>query len=120
MRYKAYPKQAIISRMRLSGSPVSNSSSASQGPSFWDITQWPQRWEEGAQELEKTAPGKLITAPIRLPEAVLTSTISTVKEVPQVVKSVTKIIPILAISAGILGAGYIVYKVTKGKKQSAQ
>lgn len=86
------------------------------GSSLFDVTKWPQYWETGAKELEKTAPGRLITAPIRLPEAVFTSATETVKQVPDVLKTVTKSIPMILLAAVVLGGGFVVYKFTKGKR----
>jgi hypothetical protein len=105
--YRLYPKQAIIAAMRRRGRIAGDSS-------FWDITQWPKWWSSGAKELDQSAIGKLVTAPIELPEAVLSSTAKTVQEVPGVVRNVSKAIPIIAVTAGILGVAFLVYKV-KGK-----
>jgi hypothetical protein len=67
-------------------------------------------WEEGAKELEKTAPGKLITAPIRLPEAVFTSAQKTVTALPNVMKAVPWVLIILAVGVG----GYLIFAGRKG------
>jgi hypothetical protein len=69
-------------------------------------------WEEGAKELEKTAPGKLITAPIRLPEAVFTSATETVKQAPKLAKTLPWVLIILAVGVG----GYLVFAGRKGTK----
>jgi hypothetical protein len=89
-----------------------------KAPSFWDVSKWPEWWEKGAKELEKTSPGKLITAPIRLPEAILTATTKTVQEVPGTVRKVANTLPILAISAAVIGGGYLAYKFKKEGKFS--
>jgi len=106
---KPYNKQAIIAVMKrreLLGATT-------KGPSILDVSKWPQWWESGAKELEKTAPGRIITAPVRLPEAVLTSTTKTVQEVPSVVRSVSNVVPFVALAAGGLGIAYIVYSMKK-------
>jgi hypothetical protein len=113
MSLKPYNKQAIIAIMKrrelLSGA-------ATKGPSILDISKWPQWWEAGAKELEKTSPGRIITAPVRLPEAILTSSTKTVQEVPKAVNMVSRSIPIILIVAGIGGAGYVAYKTGLFKK----
>ena len=86
-------------------------------PSFFDISQWGKYWESGAKELEKSAPGRLITAPIRLPAAVVSTTQKTIEQVPKALDAVTKAVPLIAISALVLGAGFLVYKFSKGKKE---
>jgi hypothetical protein len=104
--YQAYPKQAIKRAMRrreLAGSV----------PSLFNVSKWPQWWETGAKELEKTTPGKIITAPIRLPEAVITATKKTVEQVPGVVKSASNALPIIAVGCVLLGAGYLIYTMKK-------
>lgn len=75
-----------------------------------------EMWEAGAKELEKTAPGKIITAPIRLPAAVLTSTEQTVKEVPNIAKGVSRALPILIVSATLIGGGYLLYRYKTTRK----
>lgn len=113
MSLKPYNKQAIIAIMKrrelLSGA-------ATKGPNIFDVTKWPQWWEAGAKELEKTSPGRLITAPIRLPEAILTSSTKTVQEVPKVVNVVSRSIPLILVVAGVGGAGYLAYKTGLFKK----
>ena len=121
MNYKPYNKRALsfaINRRDSLGAETVVSPPAKKSTvSFWDISKWPERWESGAKELEKSSPGKLITAPIRLPEAVLSATMDTVKEVPKVVKSVSNVVPFVALAASLAGIGYIVYMVKKdGKK----
>jgi hypothetical protein len=115
MALKPYNKQAIIAVMKrrelLTGE-------ATKAPSILDVTKWPQWWEEGAKELEKTSPGRLITAPVRLPEAVITSTTKTVKEIPGTVHNISRAIPFLIILAGVGGAGYFAYKTGLLKKLS--
>src|SRR4030043_678170 len=113
MALKPYNKKAIIAVMKrrelLTGE-------ATKAPSILDFSKWPQWWESGARELEKTSPGRLITAPVRLPEALVTSTTKTVQEVPSVIKTVTNTLPIILIIAGIGGAGYFAYKAGMFKK----
>lgn len=87
-----------------------------KAPAWWDITKWPQWWETGAKELEKTAPGKVITAPIRLPEAVISATKKTVEQVPGIVGNVKKVIPILAVGAVVIGGVIMFDKFSKSKK----
>lgn len=96
-RYKIYPKQRVMAVLR-------GDERIGKGKSVFQL------WEEGAKELEKTAPGKLITAPIRLPAAVVTSTEKTVEQVPGVVKNVSRTLPFLIITAGILGGGFLFYQ----------
>jgi hypothetical protein len=147
MKYKPYNKQALIAVMQrqkmlgddfnvtttppapasgidwssvITSTPTSEvAAPAASAPSFWDVSKWPSMWESGAQELEKTAPGRLITAPIRLPEAVLTATSKTVQEVPNVVKTVERTLPIIAIAAVVIVGGIAYYKFSKGKKGAA-
>jgi hypothetical protein len=69
-------------------------------------------WEEGAKELEKTAPGRLITSPIRLPGAVVSSAEKVVSTLPSIVKTVPWVLLILAIGAG----GYLIFAGRKGTK----
>jgi hypothetical protein len=107
---KPYNKQAIIAVMNRRDELLG---AATKKPSIFDVTKWPQWWETGAKELEKTAPGRIITAPVRLPEAVLTSTTKTVQEVPGVVRSVSNVVPFVALAAGGLGIAYIVYSMKK-------
>jgi hypothetical protein len=108
MKYKAYPKQAIIAamrrRMRLSGAPAKFV--PTKAPSILDFSKWPQWWEAGAKELEKTAPGQLITAPVRIPAAVVSSTKKTVEAVPTAVRGVSYALPFIAIAAVLIGGGY--------------
>jgi hypothetical protein len=105
MSYKAYPKRQIIAAMRrremLSGS------------SILDVTKWPQWWDMGAKELEKTTPGKIITAPIRLPETIITATKKTVEQVPGVVKSASNTLPIIAVACILAASGYLVYTMRR-------
>jgi hypothetical protein len=111
---KPYNKQAIIAAMRRRELLLG---AATKAPSFWDVSKWPQWWEAGAKEIEKSAPGRIITAPIRLPEAVVTSTKKTVEEVPRVVKSVSMVVPFVALAAAVLGSAYIVYRFKEDKKE---
>jgi hypothetical protein len=69
-------------------------------------------WEEGAKELEKTGIGKVITAPVRLPEAVFTATKETVAQAPKIAKTLPVILIILAAGA----AAYLVFAGRKGVK----
>lgn len=107
MEYKAYNKQVL-------GAVVS-SFKPSPAPSFWDITQWGRRWESGAADLEKSTPGKIVTAPVRLTEAVLTSAKKTVEQAPDILKTVTKTLPILAVGAVAVGGAILFFKFA-GKK----
>jgi hypothetical protein len=88
-----------------------------KNPSFFDVSQWGKWWETGAKELEKSTPGKLITAPIRLPAAIVSTTQKAIEQVPKALDAVTKAVPLIAISALVLGAGFLVYKFSKGKKE---
>jgi hypothetical protein len=133
---KPYNKQAVaavINALNLSGSPAKKSPKTpgwkpkkttidfkklKKESSFWQPTQWPAWWEEGAKELEKTTPGKLVTAPVRLTEAALTSTTKTVAEVPGIVKMAKRTIPIVAIAAVLVGGGYLLYRYKSEKKRS--
>lgn len=69
-------------------------------------------WEQGAQELEKTPVGKVITAPIRLPGAIVSSATETVKSLPSIVKTVPTVL--LLVAAGV--AGYLIFAGRKGTK----
>lgn len=110
-RYKSYCKRGALA------SVVANNEIAGNDKiSFWDISKWPGWWESGAAELEKSAPGRIITAPVRLPATVLTATQKTVEQVPGVVKNAGRAIPIIAIAAALFGTGYLVYKFKLYKK----
>ena len=117
-RYKAYPKRAIVAVMnrRLRGDDQVATTTPISTPSFFDFTKWPQYWETGAKELEKTGVGKVITAPIRLPESLVSATEKTVAAVPGIVSNISKVIPILAVGAVLFGGGFLWYKFSKGKK----
>jgi len=114
MNYRPYNKQALIAVMKYRN--AQRFLGAEKKPSILDISKWPQWWESGAQELEKSAPGRVLTAPIRLPEAVLTSATKTVQQVPGIVRTVTKSIPLILVAAVVLGGGYLALKYSKGKK----
>jgi hypothetical protein len=107
---KPYNKQAIIAVMKNRDELLG---AATKKPSIFEFSKWPQWWESGAKELEKTAPGRIVTAPVRLPEAVLTSTTKTVQEVPSIVRSVSNVVPFVALAAGGLGIAYVVYSMKK-------
>jgi hypothetical protein len=111
-KYKSYCKRgalaSVVAHNAISGDD--------KKISFWDFSQWPKWWESGAAELEKSAPGKIITAPVRLPAAVLSATQKTVEEVPGVVRNAGAAIPIIAIAAALLGTGFLVYKFKLNKK----
>lgn len=119
MQYKAYPKQAIISVMKGRRDLLGAVIAPPKAPSFWNVFKWGDWWTKGAEELEKSAPGKLLTAPIRIPEALVTSTKKTVEMIPETLKTVTKAIPIMAVSVAVIGAAFIIYKFTKGKKYAS-
>lgn len=112
MRYRAYNKRALCAAMA-GYTPV-------KGPSILEFSKWPQWWEAGAKELEKTSPGRLITAPVRLPEAVVTASTKTVKEVPGVVRSAGVALPVLGVAAALVGASYLVYRFKREKAVSKQ
>jgi hypothetical protein len=113
-KYMAYPKSAVLSYLR--GDAVAPFV-PTKAPSLLDFPKWFDWWEAGAKQVEKTAPGKILTAPIRLPEAIVTSTKATIEEVPGAVKTITSAVPIMAIAAVVLGTGYLVYKFKKQKKE---
>ncbi len=97
MKYKAYPKRAIIGM--ICGDKLG------AGKNVFEM------WEAGAKEIEKTSPGKIITAPIRLPAALVSASEKTVEQVPSIVKTVSRTIPVMAVAAVLIGAGYLVYKI---------
>jgi hypothetical protein len=86
-------------------------------PSFWDVSKWPEWWEKGAADLEKSAPGKIITSPVRIIEAATGATTGILKEAPKVVNRASWTIPIIGIAAAIAGAGYLAYKFKKNKPE---
>jgi len=106
MKYQAVNKRAYLALM-------SRRKLGADKPNIFDVSQWPKWWESGAASLEKSSPGKLITAPIRLPEAILSATQKTVEQVPGTLKTVVNTLPLLAIAAAIVGSGYLVYKFKK-------
>lgn len=83
-----------------------------EGTSILDITKWPEWWKSGAEQLEQTAPGRIITAPIRLPEAAVRSTIKTVETLPKVAGAVPTVLIIAAVGV----AGYLILAGRKGTK----
>jgi hypothetical protein len=111
MQYKAYPKQAIIAAMKKKELLGADTSTSTKKTSFWDITKWPSWWQSGANELEKSDVGKVITAPISVPAAIVSATKDTVSEVPGVVKSVSKTVPVIAGVVTIIGTGYILNRM---------
>lgn len=124
-QYKAYNKRAVeaamrhLERLHGNGSPVTLGFTPAKQPAWWDVTKWGKWWETGAQEVEKSAPGKLITAPIRIPEAVISATKKTVEEIPGIVSNVKKVIPILAVGAVLIGGVIVWSKFSRGKKGAA-
>lgn len=118
MRYKAYNKQKLCALM--AAKRFGGDKNKSSNVSFWDFSKWPQWWEEGAKSLEKTSPGQIVTAPVRLPAALLTSTTQTVKEVPGTVKRASYALPFLAVAAALIGGGYLAYQTGIFKKQKKQ
>lgn len=125
MKYKAFNKRAIEAVMKRRASMLGAEQVTPGGftptkqPAWWDVTKWGSWWETGAKELEKTAPGKLITAPIRIPEAVISATKKTVEEIPGIVGNVKKVIPIIAVGAVVVGGVILWSKFSKGKKGAA-
>ena len=105
-KYKSYCKRGTMAAIDFHNTISGNEKKVS----FFDISKWPQWWESGASQLEKSAPGRLITAPVRLPEAIISATQKTVGEVPGVVKNAGAAIPIIAVSAVLLGAGFLAVK----------
>jgi hypothetical protein len=96
-QYRPYNKRAIVKVME----------SNALGFDIMKPFDW---WDTGAKELEKTTLGKAVTSPIRIPQAVVSSGVKTVKEVPVTVKKISNIIPLFLISAAIVGTAVIVYK----------
>lgn len=111
-RYKSYCKKSALASAIAHNAISGNDKKIS----FWDLSQWPKWWESGAADLEKSSPGRIITAPVRLPAAVLSATTKTVEEVPGVVRNAGAAIPIIAIAAALLGTGFLVYKFKLNKK----
>jgi hypothetical protein len=106
-KYKSYCKRGTMAAIDYHNTIAGNEI---KKVSFWDISKWPQWWESGAKQLEKSAPGRLVTAPVRLPEAIISATQKTVSEIPDVVKNAGSAIPIIAITASLLGAGFLAVK----------
>ena len=71
-----------------------------------------EMWESGAKELEKTAIGRLITAPIRIGDKVVTATGKTIDVIPKAANTVPLVLMILA--GGI--AAYLVFAGKSGTK----
>jgi hypothetical protein len=115
MQWKKYPKGAVVAVMQSRSCNL-----GAEKPSFFDISKWPQWWESGAKELEKTTPGKLITAPVRLTETAIKSSKEILEETPKAFKTITRAVPFIAIGAAAIGAAYLVYKLPKGKKSETQ
>jgi hypothetical protein len=119
-QYKAYNKRAIEAVMKyregLHGNGTAQSFTPTKQPAWWDVTKWGQWWETGAKEVEKSAPGKLLTAPIRLPAAVISATTKTIEKIPGIVGNVGKVIPIIAVGAVVVGGVILWSKFSKGKK----
>jgi hypothetical protein len=73
-------------------------------------------WTTGAKELEKSAPGQLVTAPIRVPAAVVTTARKALEATGKTVETVpgaAKTLPVVFI---ILAGGVAAYLVFAGKK----
>lgn len=111
MKFVAVPKKYVLAAMR------QKQLQGDKAPSFWDVTQWPRRWEEGAKILEKSAPGKIVTAPVRIIEAATGATTGILKEAPKVLNRASWTLPILGVAAVVIGSGYLVYKFKKDKKE---
>jgi hypothetical protein len=117
-QYKAFNKRAIEAVMRsrrLHGDGSAQSFTPAKAPAWWDVTKWPQWWETGAKELEKTGIGKVVTAPIRVPEAVFSATKKTVEQIPGIIGNVKKVIPIIAVGAVLIGGVILWSKFAKKK-----
>ena len=102
MQYITVPKRNFLA--------INGSLPAEKKVSFWDFQKWPEWWESGAKSLEKSGPGKVLTAPIRVPEAVIDATTGTLKVVPKAVNRASMAIPIIAVAVGLAGAGFLAVK----------
>ena len=80
--------------------------------SGFDITKIGEYWQEGANILDQSAIGKLITAPVDLLNTAVTSTEQTVANVPKIANTLPWILLILA--GGV--AAYLVFAGKKGTK----
>lgn len=105
-KYKSYCKPSSIAAMNYHNSIAGNKNQLS----FWDISKWPQWWESGAKDLEKSTPGKIITAPIRIPAKIIDVTNKSLDELPPAIHNAGLAIPIIAVSAVLLGAGFLAVK----------
>jgi LPXTG-motif cell wall-anchored protein len=114
MQYVKVPKKELVAVLR------HHALSGTKAPNFWDVSQWPKWWNSGAADLEKSDIGKIVTAPVRLPAAVFSATKKTVDEVPGLAKTAVTALPIIGIAAALLGAGYLVYKFKKNKRETPQ
>jgi hypothetical protein len=121
-QYKAYNKRAIDAVMKhrgkMLGAEQAGGFTPTKQPAWWDVTKWGQWWETGAKEVEKSAPGKLLTAPIRLPGALVSATTKTIEQIPNIVGNVGKVIPIIAVGAVVVGGIILWSKFSKGKKRA--
>jgi hypothetical protein len=115
-RYIAVPKRQYLARLH----GYALAADAKQ-PGFlswlWqNKADLPAKWQAGATDLDKTAVGKIITAPIELPSKILTATGQTVEQVPGIVGSLKSVVPIAAAVAGIAAIGFIYFKVKSRQK----
>lgn len=102
MRYITVPKNKFLA--------INGSLPAEKKVSFWNFSKWPEWWESGAKSLEKSGPGKIVTAPIRLPEAVIDATTGTLRVIPKAVDRASLAIPIIAVAVAVAGAGFLIVK----------
>lgn len=121
MRYIPISKKEYLSHLIGEEKPVYYKDfKPVKNPSFWDVTQWPERWEKGAKILEKSDVGKIVTAPVRITAAVTGATKKTVEETPDILKNLSRSIPIIAITALVIGGGFFAYKAGLFNKKEIQ
>lgn len=73
-------------------------------------------WESGAKQLEQTAPGRIITAPVRLLEAAAESAIKTTGAFGKVADKAPGIAGTVPLILVILAGGVAAYLIFAGKK----
>ena len=66
-------------------------------------------------KVKKTAPGKIVTAPVRIVESAVKSAQDIVEQIPQAAIETTKTLPFILL---LLAGGVVAYMVYMGKKGS--
>ena len=115
-RYIAVPKREYLARLH--GYALA-ADAVQPGFFSWlwkNKADLPNKWQAGANELDKSAIGKIITAPIELPSTILTAMGKTAEAVPGIANSLKSVVPIAAAVAGVAAVGFIWFKIKARQK----